>query len=176
MLNLEIENNICLKPMQDADVKDLFQFIDSNRLYLRKFLNWVDSINAVEDEQNFIDSLKTDDTSLAFVILQNNKIIGSIGFICIDKINKNAQIGYCIDKNFQGKGIITKACNHIIEHGFDKLNLERIEFRIAKHNFKSKAVMQRLSADYEGTLRKSLFLNDSYIDCEVYSLLKNNQI
>jgi len=173
MLSFEIEKNLFLKSMLDVNVKDLFAFIDSNRLYLRKFLNWVDSINYVEDEQNFIESLRTDETSLAFVILYEAKIIGSLGFISIDKLNKNAQIGYCIDEKFQGKGIITKACQSLIKYGFDDLELERIEFRIAKDNLKSKAVMARLSAVFEGVLRKVYFLNDSHIDCEIYSILKN---
>lgn len=173
MASIIIEDNIYLEPMVESNVNDLFLFIDSNRTYFREFLNWVDSIKVVEDEQKFIDSLRSDETSQAFVILFEGRIVGSIGFICIDKLNKNAQIGYCIDEHFQGKGIITKACKRVIEFGFSSLNLERIEFRIAKHNSKSKAVMKRLSADFEGVLRKSLFLNNRYIDCEIYSILKN---
>jgi len=172
MITFELENNLCLKPMQEVNVEDLFSFIDLNRKHLRKFLSWVDSIKSVDDEQCFIDSLKADDSSLAFVILYKRNIIGSVGFICIDKLNRNAQVGYCIGEKFQGKGIVTKACKHIIKHGFDYLNLERIEFRIAKHNLKSKAIMHRISACFEGTLRKALFLDNNYIDCEIYSLLK----
>lgn len=173
MINLIIDNNINLKSIQDVNARDLFLLIENNRDYLSEFLNWVPFINLVEDEQEYVESLKNDETNVAFAILYENRVIGSIGFICIDNLNKNAQLGYCIDKDFQGKGIITKACKKIIEYGFQELELERIEFRIVKDNIKSKAVMERLSADFEGISRKSYFLNGAFVDCEIYSLLKN---
>lgn len=174
MCKFEIDSDLYLKSMLEASAKDLFLFIDSNREYFRQFLNWVDCINSVEDEQNYLESLKNDDTNFAFVIIFEGKIIGSIGFICIDNLNDNAQIGYCIDEKFQGKGIVTKACKKLIEYGFEHLNLERIEFRIAKENFKSKAVMKRIAAEFEGVLRNSYYLNGGYIDCEIYSILRND--
>ena len=141
---------------------------------MSQFLNWVEFVKSVEDEQEYIESLKTDDTTICcFAILYEDKVIGTVGFLALDRLNKNAELGYCIDQNFQKKGIVTKACKSVIKYGFDSLNLERIEFRIVKDNFKSKSVMKRLSAVFEGVLRNAYLLNNSYVDREIYSLLKS---
>jgi len=173
LFDFNIDENYSLEYMHKMNASDLFEFIDSNREELSEFLSWVHLIQTKYDEQKYIDLLKSNKTSISFIILFEGKIIGTNGFLCIDDINKNAQIGYCMDKNFKGKGINTKATKKIIEFGFSELDLQRIEFRIASKNIKSKAVANRLSAKFEGTLRKSYLLHNEFVDLEVYSILKN---
>lgn len=176
MHNFNIDKNVILKYLQDVKVNDIFNFIDSNRTEFSEFLNWISFIRSEEDEKAYIENLKKDNSNVSFAVLHKGKVIASIGFICIDNLNKNAQIGYCLDKNFQGQGIITKACKNLIKYAFNELHLQRIEFRIAPNNIKSKAVAQRLLANFEGILKKSYFLKGNYIDCEIYSILSDSDI
>lgn len=176
MNNIIVDENISLKFLQDTSPKALFELIDSNREHFGEFLNWVPFIKTLEDEEKFIEKIKHDETSVGFSVFYKEKLVASAGLVEINKINKNAQMGYSLDKNFQGKGIMTKACKKIIEYGFKELDLQRIEIRAAVNNQKSKAVIKRLNAVYEGTLRKSYLLNGMYMDCEVYGILNEAKI
>lgn len=173
MDKIVVDEDIFLRFTEEIEPKILFELIDSNREYFGEFLNWVSFIKTVEDEKIYTEKLKSDETVVGFSVFYKNKLVALIGFVEIDKINKNAQIGYSLDEKFQGKGIMTKACKKILEYGFNELDLQRIEIRAAVSNQKSKAVIKRLNAVYEGVSRNYYLINGKFLDCEVYSVLKN---
>lgn len=173
MKKIVVDENILLRPTEEIEPKVVFELIDSNREHFGEFLSWVPFIQTIEDEEQFIERMKNDETSVGFSVFYNDKLVALTGLVEINKINKNAQLGYSLDKNYQGKGIMTKACKKILEYGFNELDLQRIEIRAAVNNQKSKAVIKRLGAAYEGIARHSYLLNGKFLDCEVYSILKN---
>lgn len=173
MNKILVDEDIFLRPTTEIEPESLFELIDSNREYFGEFLSWVSFIKTIEDEKDYIEKLKNNETAIGFSVFYKDKLIGLAGFVEINKINKNAQMGYCLDKNFQGKGIISKACKKIIEYGFNELDLHRIEIRAAVSNQKSKAVIKRLNTVYEGVSRNYYLLNGKFSDCEVYSIIKN---
>ncbi len=173
MNKIVVDEDIFLIPTVEIEPKVLFEFIDSNREHFGEFLSWVPFIKTIEDEKNYIEKLNNDETTIGFSVFYKDKLVALTGFVEINKINKNAQIGYSLDKNFQGKGIMTRACKKIVEYGFKELDLQRIEIRAAVNNPKSKAVIKRLNAVYEGVSRNCYFLDGKFLDCEVYSVLKS---
>jgi ribosomal-protein-serine acetyltransferase len=60
----------------------------------------------------------------------------------------------------------------MIDEGFTRLHLNRIEIRAALENFKSQAIPERLGFKKEGLIRQGEFVNDHFVDLYVYSLLK----
>jgi ribosomal-protein-serine acetyltransferase len=86
--------------------------------------------------------------------------------------NKCASIGYWLSKELEGKGIITRSCKAVIDEGFKRLKLNRIEIRAAVENYKSQAIPQRLGFKQEGIIRQAEFVNNQFVDLYVYSMLK----
>lgn len=86
------------------------------------------------------------------------------------KIDKRGSIGYWLAENFQGNGIITKSCNHIIGSAFRQLGLHRIEIRVAGANKKSAAIPERLGFKKEGHLKGALFRNKNHVDMVIYGI------
>ena len=76
----------------------------------------------------------------------------------------------------QGKGIMTQACKRLIQYGFEKMNLHRMEINVVPENLKSLAIPKKLGFYHEGTIRESLFFNNKFYDGEKYSLLKREWI
>lgn len=58
--------------------------------------------------------------SLTFGIFFTSKLVGVIGFNKIDWQNKQANIDYWLAANYQGRGIITTACQILLNVGFKK--------------------------------------------------------
>lgn len=178
MLNLEIDQYITLKMLKVEDAEALFNFVDRNRNHFKKWLNWVNSTQTIEDQKKYLKTLSQDihkANSIDLGIWNENKIIGIIHLTNIDRINKIGVLGYSIDENYQSRGIITECSKVFLDFVFKELQLHRIEIKTAKDNLKSKAVAQRLGFKSEGILRQAYFINDEFVDCELFSKLSTDK-
>lgn len=111
---------------------------------------------------------------IRFGIWLNHQLVGTIGLHHMDVKNKKASIGYWLDKNAQGSGIMLQACRRIIDFAFNELNLNRVEIYCAEANAKSRKIPEQLGFILEGRLRDAHFLNDRFIDHMLYAMLQRD--
>ncbi|OGH06526.1 MAG: hypothetical protein A2171_02205 [Candidatus Levybacteria bacterium RBG_13_35_9] len=169
--------DIILRNFSVSDSTGLFNLIDKNRDYLEKWLPWLHSVKEAEDSEKKIKEWakkqkKGEGVNLG--IWYKGQLAGVVSFNFINKENKKAEIGYWLDKNHQGKGIVTKSCELLIDYGFNELNLHRVEISCAQGNNKSCAIAERLGFAKEGCFRQSGFLNGKFVDMNWYGLLKSD--
>jgi ribosomal-protein-serine acetyltransferase len=186
MFLYKIDENIALRSLNVNDSEDLFHLTINSKDYLKEWLGWLDYTNQVEDTRDFIQAtlkgfIETGGYPKSAAILYQGRIAGTIGFNEINKLHKIGVMGYWLGEGFQGKGIMTKACKAFIEYGFNELNLNRIEIRVAEENRKSRAIPERLGFIEEGKSRQAEWLYDHYVDHIIYGLLadewaKNEQV
>ena len=106
-----------------------------------------------------------------------NTIIGRCGLHNWNKEHHRAEIGYNIsDENYKRKGLMTEAVSSIIDYGFNKLNLHRIEALVGSNNIPSLKIMENHNFTKEGLLRQHYNVADKYEDSIVYSILYNEYI
>jgi ribosomal-protein-alanine N-acetyltransferase len=116
--------------------------------------------------------------SMTFKIWQiidktTGKIIGNCGFHYWYIHQLSAEIGYEITAvEYRGKGLMNEAIEKIIEYGFTKMNLNRIEAFINPENTQSLKLIQNFKFMKEGLLRERFFRNNEIGDHVVFSLLK----
>lgn len=95
-----------------------------------------------------------------YAVIYENKIVGAVGI----KINGSrkyiGEIGYFLDENFWGNGIITEAVKLVEKEGFGKLKLTRIEILMQPENKASKKVAEKCGYKKEGLLKKALMGTD----------------
>lgn len=164
--------NLCLPDPQWAE--QIFNIIDQQRNYLGTWLPWIKATRTAKDTLRFLREANLYNKGgqrFTSFITYDEQVIGSIGFVKIDKTHRIGEIGYWLHQDFQGKGITTKCCKKIISHGFTKLRLNRIEIRILVGNDRSMRIPERLQFKHEGTLRQSIFMNNQFYDVELFSLL-----
>jgi ribosomal-protein-serine acetyltransferase len=101
--------------------------------------------------------------------------VGLCSFHPIDKTNLIGNVGYWIDQDFAGKGITTLSAKALVEYGFTKLNLNRIEITCAVENIASQKVAEKNNFKLEGILRQREWLYDHFVDHKVYSLIKSDR-
>ncbi len=170
------DNEIELIPLVLENVPALFELTDKNRTYIREWLPWVDKTKTEDDTKEFVMmALKqqTDKSGIHFGIWSEGELVGVIGYHYINYANKKATIGYWLDEETQGKGVMTTACKLVIDYGFEKLDLNRVEISCAVGNDKSCAIPERLGFRQEGIIRQSEWLNDRFVDHKYYGLLKS---
>jgi len=101
-----------------------------------------------------------------------NTLIGTIGYHRIQKENHRAEIGYMILPKYWNQGIMSEAMKMILKHGFDTLQFHRIEAVIDPRNESSAAILKKFGFVKEAHLRENYFFNDTFLDSEIYALLK----
>lgn len=175
-MRIEIDQNIRLELIEEVHAESLFNLVNTSRSYLKQWLPWVDFTINVDDTKNYIkSSLKrySENNGFDCVIIYNNDVAGIIGLHKIDHANRITSIGYWLGENFQGYGIMTKACNALMEYCFKTLHLNKVVINCATENLKSQAIPERLNFKKEGTIRQGEFLNGKFVDYYLYSRLRN---
>lgn len=103
-----------------------------------------------------------------------NTVIGRCALHNWSKEHLRAELGYNIsDDNFKRKGFMTEAVTSIIEYGFNKLNLHRIEALVGSNNIASLKIIENHHFTKEGLLRQHYFIDNKFEDSIVYSILHN---
>lgn len=105
---------------------------------------------------------------------QNNRFIGSTSFGSFSDRDRRIEIGWTwIDKELQGTGI-NKFCKHLLlSYAFDKLEIQRVEFKTDHRNTQSKKAIEKIGGTFEGVLRShTLMMNGYRRDTAYYSILK----
>jgi ribosomal-protein-serine acetyltransferase len=174
---MQISETTTLEPIAGHHAEPVFELIAKSRSQLETWLSWVTNVHSVADFQNFLKGAQqrvADKMAVAFFIRYDGKIAGNIGLYHIDHLNKIASIGYWLGEEFQGKGIITNACQEIVKYGFSELNLNRIEIKCGTRNVKSQAIPERLGFTQEGIIRQAELVNGKFHDLYLYSLLKED--
>lgn len=177
-MTINIDQNIKLELITENHAQPIFDLVDRNRTHLREWLPFVDRMQSVAFAENFVKGTiqrNKDGHEFAFVIIENDTVIGRIGVYKIDGQNKIGEIGYWLAENAQGKGIITKSCQSIIDFCFSGLQLNRIEIKCGTENYKSKTIPEKLNFTKEGVIRQGESLYDNFIDLNIYSLLKTDR-
>lgn len=172
-----IDENIHLIPSSVSHAKALFEAVHCSRVHLSSFLPWAQNMKDIGDLSNYLakcNMLIEEGTEISYEIILSNQIVGRIGLHHIDRHNQHASIGYWLTESAQGRGIIIRACRHLIDYAFNTLHLNRIEILAARENFKSQAVPQKLGFFKEGILRQVEKVNNKLLDLVVYAVLKED--
>jgi len=176
-VSISAGRGIELRPMVFAHAEELYALIDKNRARLREWLPWVVNSFGPNDLVAFIRDRERDNAardSYTAVLFFEGAMCGSIGLHTIDRRDRNSSIGYWLDAEFEGRGIMTQACRAIVTEGFRGYGLHRIEIRCARGNAKSNSIPRRLGFAEEGILRDAEWLHDHWVDLRVFSMLEQD--
>ena len=171
-----VTEDIYLKTATTHYANALYHIIDSNRVLFSQFMAWPNFVKCESDTANFLADCfikHQQDETKTYVILNNNIPVGLLSFNHIDKSNKTAYIGYWLDSKAQGKGIITQAIQALTHYYAIKKLIKRFVIKCSVTNLKSNQVAKRCGFDYEGTLKQAEYLNGTYYDQNIYSLISS---
>ena len=174
-LTLRVADSVELRQVGRDDADELTLLIDRNRPYLREWLPWLDNSTSILDTARFIGrsiEQAEDNNGLTLVIVCDGRIAGVIGQHYVDSLNRRTEIGYWIDFEHQGRGIVTRSTACLTDYAFREQDCNRVILQCAVGNLKSRAVAERLGFAQEGVLREAEWLYDHYVDLVVYSMLK----
>lgn len=85
---------------------------------------------------------------------ETEEIIGATSYGHIDWEEKGIEIGWTwLAKPYIGKGINKHMKFLMLKHAFEQMGIERLELRTDEENVRSRKAMEKIGAQYDGTLR-----------------------
>lgn len=177
--SIPVREGLELRLRTQSDTEAFFEVIDRNRIYLRKWLPWLDESATVHDVREYITSelkLFQKKEGLDLGIWHHGQWVGGIGFHGWGGKSRETTIGYWLSEDAQGNGIMTDSVRALVAYGFKTMNLNRIAIRCATGNAKSRAIPIRLGFKREGILRQAEWLHDHFVDLVIYSRLAEEGI
>jgi RimJ/RimL family protein N-acetyltransferase len=88
---------------------------------------------------------------------------------------RNAEVWYKTHPVHWGRGYTTEALKHLIQFGFEELNLHRIEAGCAVANIASIKVLEKAGMTREGRKRQILPIRGQWVDNYFYSILDSDR-
>lgn len=109
----------------------------------------------------------------AITEIGSSRMIGTVSYHNIDRVNLMGEIGYILHSDFQKKGIMQEAVISAISYGFRKIGFHRIEANINTGNESSRKLLLRNGFKKEALFRENFYYNDKFLDSEIYGLLEH---
>ncbi len=175
MFCLPVDDDIKLCLLEPHMAEPLFALVVANRDHLRRWLAWVDHNTEPEDTRQFIVAgLENFAQNRGFStsVFYRGQLAGTLGSAKFNVEDRVVELGYWLAAEFEGRGIITRACGASLRYLFEERGFNRVQIRCATGNHRSCAIPERLGFTREGILRQEGRVGDgSYVDLVMYSLL-----
>jgi RimJ/RimL family protein N-acetyltransferase len=145
---------------------------------LKKFLGIHDVKNLTIAKNRYADGLSSFNRKFLYFHLleiKTDRVIGWCGYHTWYIDHDRAELGYTIfDQKDMNKGYMSEALKMVIDYGFCKMHLHRIEAFLASYNQPSMKLMQNYKFIREGNLREHYQVDGKMDDSLVFSLLKSD--
>ena len=99
-------------------------------------------------------------------------LVGSIGLTAIARGPfQNAMLGYALDGQLQGRGLMREGLAAIIQFAFSsEMHLHRIQANVRPENIRSLRLLEQLGFEREGFARDYLFIDGAWRDHAMLAL------
>jgi RimJ/RimL family protein N-acetyltransferase len=130
----------------------------------------------LQKEKEWFANYKKAKNKKFFTICDNSKPIGFIGLSNISKPNKNADLFIAIgEDDYRGKGIGKIAMEWIIDYGFTKLKLHKINLGVIKDNVPAVNLYKSLGFVIECEMKDEVFHKGKFYDFLSMAIFNRNQ-
>lgn len=177
-MKMPLSADVELRVLAATDADELHALICRNIEWLAPWMEWAHPQFSKAETLLFLERsehglrMRSD---FNFGIRKHGELLGNVGLHILSRHDRTARIGYWLDKNATGQGLVTNSVRAIVDYAFSDLEIHRIEIRCAPSNRASRAIPERLGFTQEGTNREALWLRDRFQDLVMYSLLKNDR-
>jgi ribosomal-protein-alanine N-acetyltransferase len=100
-----------------------------------------------------------------------DQAIGMVFLHALSREHRKAEIAFNLGKAHWGRGLATEVARAVLQFGFQRLGLNRIEALCMPENVASRKVLVKLGMTFEGRMRQALHRHDGFHDTDLFALL-----
>ncbi|MCU5378656.1 GNAT family N-acetyltransferase [Bacillus cereus] len=172
-MRLESER-IYLRPLCQLDAPIILESTTDDEI---RYMTGTKSTFSLEQIKAHIDHINNDSSRYDFAIClkSTNEMIGELSILDIDEENKKAVFRISmLSIALTGQGYGTEAITIVLRFVFEQLSLNRLQLEVFSHNLRGIRAYEKVGFVKEGTLRQSLFYNDTFSDEIIMAILKSD--
>lgn len=169
---ITVSESLELRAVEEKQVTPLHQLVLKNKAWLQASLNWPQFVTSQEDTRKNVQGnmlLHQRGYAKMYLIFANQNLVGVLSFNQIEPLNKAAYIGYWLDEDHQGQGIMSQSLRALIEHFARRGEIRRFVIKCRVENVESNQVALRNGFVLEGRMKQAEFLNGEYHDVNLYA-------
>ena len=165
-----------IRQLQAEDANEIFKLRSDERV--NRFIGRPDC-KSIEEANAFINKINrsiSNNESMywGIALKENNKLVGTICLWNLQPENYRSEIGYELQPEFWGKGIMREAMATVLNYAFETVRLHSIEANTDPDNYQSASVLEKNGFIKEGHFKESIYDGAKFIDKAVYSLVNKN--
>lgn len=165
--------SVDLVPLNTIHKANLLQAASDGQLWKL----WFTSVPSEKTIENYLHTALNTKSMLPFAVVdkKTTQIVGSTRFCNAEPQHLRLEIGYTwYSKSAQKTAINTECKLLLLQHAFESLKCNAVEFRTHFFNHASRTAILRLGAKQDGILRNHRMDADGALrDTVVFSILKN---
>ncbi|MEU6268041.1 GNAT family N-acetyltransferase [Saccharopolyspora shandongensis] len=170
-------DRLLLRPFTTDDTADVWAY--QHQRDVARYLLWEprdrdqvrDAVARMAKETGL--GAEGDCLSLAVVSPELDAVVGQVELVWHSEANRQAEVGYIFNPDYQGKGLATEAAREVLRLGFEDLGLHRIIGRCNALNAASARLMERLGMRREAHFRQNTQVKGVWRDELVYAILRS---
>ena len=171
-------DRLILRRMDLHDAQDMFEY--SRDPLVAQHVLW-DAHTSISESRSYIKCMMRkyragDPASWGIVRKDQDRLVGTIGYMWYQPENNAAEVGYSIARDCWNQGFMTEALSEVLRYSFENMSMNRVEAQHEVDNPASGAVMRKNGMVHEGTLRSRLYNKGRYVDVEIYSILRREYL
>ncbi|MEG0259255.1 MAG: GNAT family protein [Lysinibacillus sp.] len=176
---VSVEGSKCyIRTFQGKDAQSLTGLVSRNKYFWSTYepLHRPDYYTVDTQYRKILESLQLKQMKREYTFgiyeLGTERLIGHIALYAIKRMPySSAFVGYAMDQNYVGRGIVTEAVQLVVKFAFEQVDIHRVEAYVAPTNEASIRVLEKASFKREGLLRKLLYINGVWEDHYMYAQL-----
>lgn len=162
---------LILRALSLDDTDSLLRHFSEEEINRYSSYERLDREDILDFYKKFIEPGRPTRIRLGIVLKETGELVGTLGYHNLSRIDRSAEIGYDLSRLYWGKGMMTEAVDALIRHGFEHMNLNRIEATADSENLKSIRLLERSGFFREGLLRDHCYYKGRFHDEVIYSLV-----
>lgn len=127
-------------------------------------------VQTLEEARRAVCDVLMQNAGVFAITVSNDICMGCID-LRLEAHHEKAGFGYVLNRQYWGKGIMTKALQLIFRIGFEILQLNRMESHHFLDNIGSGSVMMKCGMRKEGIARQEYKIKGSFVDVVHYGIL-----
>ncbi|MFH5881063.1 GNAT family N-acetyltransferase [Liberiplasma polymorphum] len=141
-MNTLLTKRLILRLFKEEDLEDFYDYAKVEGVGEKA--GWPHH-KSIDETRQVLKAFLTNKDVYAIVLKENNKVIGSLGLH--DRLNQEGvrDVGYVLNKDYWGKGIMTEAVKRLISYAFDELHMTKLTCGHFKENMASCSIIKKMN-------------------------------
>ena len=172
--NIIETQRLFLRPFSMDDLADMYEYAskpENLRFVFPAHLSREQTADAIAN--NF---MKAPLGKWAIEIKAEQKMLGTIDFTKISEANVTAEIGYVLNQNYWGQGLMTEALKNLTDFSFREFGLKKLIILVDSENIASQKVAQKVGYSHVKRFKGSNKYSRQLREFERYELTKREYL